>query len=315
MPHSEMQKKKNIALLISLILLSLACVAVYWSGRSDSSLDINQNLFKVEDFKSIDRIVLNSAAHKVELKVVDNRWRVNDRYLADRNLVDILFATLQQAIPKRPIAERIQDSVSQELEKDGVRVSLYSDSELRKEFLAGGNLAKNQAYFREVTDPMPYLMVIPGYRVYVSGILEMDESGWRDKYVFGFNWQNFKKLETTYPENSKNNFTVIMKERRPVLEGFSEAVVDTARLHTYLDDVSLLTASQFIANNDTLWKGGPVIKISIEDIAGRVYTVDFFSKITGSDQFPALIQDSDPALFDSKKLQPVLKTRDYFRLK
>lgn len=310
-----MQKKKNISLLIALIVLSLACIGVYWSGRSDSTFNVNQNLFRVDDFKSIDHIVLNSSAQKVELKYVDNRWRVNDRYLADRNLVDVLFATLQQAIPKRPIAEQMQDSVSNELKRSGVHVSLYAGSELKKEFLAGGNVAKSQAYFSEVANPTPYLMVIPGYRVYVSGILELDENGWRDRYVFGFNWQNFKKLETTYPENPKNNFTVIMQQRKPVLEGFSEADIDTARLYTYIDDVSLLTADQFIPNNDTLWKGGPVVKISIEDIAGRLYSIEFFSKMTGSDQFPALIQDSDPALFDSRKLQPVLKTRDYFRLK
>ncbi len=43
-------------------------------------------------------------------------------------------------------------------------------------------------------------MNIPGYRVYVSGIFELDESGWREKRVFAFNWQNFQKLDAHFPK-------------------------------------------------------------------------------------------------------------------
>lgn len=308
-----MQRKKNISLLISLVVLILACVVIYWSGRSDSTLQIDETLFRVDDFKSIDRIVLRTAQHQVELKYLDNRWRINDRYPADRNMVDVLFATLQQAIPKRPVAERLQDSVGTELEKNGVHVSLFTGQELKKEFLAGGNDRKNQAYFRLAGQATPYLMMIPGYRVYVSGILELDENGWRDKYVFGFNWQNFKRLDAIFPTDSKKNFSVIMRNRIPVVEGIGEAEIDTARLNTFLDNISLLTVDRFLSSGDSLRKENPIMKVRIEDIAGRNYTADFFVPV--ANQVPALIQETDPALFDSRKVQEILRSREYFRMK
>jgi hypothetical protein len=306
-----MQKRKNILLLISFVALSLASVAVYFAISADTSYDIDTGLFRVEDFQAIDRIVMSNSQRTVELKFLNNRWSVNDRHVADRNLIDVLFATLQQAVPKRPVAERIQDSVSRELEKDGTRVSLYSGNELKKEFLAGGNEQQTQAYFRLIDGSTPYIMVIPGYRVYTSGILELDENGWRDKYIFGFNWQNFKTLKATFPGDPQKDFSIVMKDRAPVVEGVVEA--DTSRLYTFIDDVSLLAADEFISNADTLKNAQPLIQISIEDIASRVYSLAIYPKPPQSNQFPGLVQGTDPALFDQKKIHPILRSKAYFQ--
>ncbi|HEX5168596.1 MAG TPA: DUF4340 domain-containing protein [Cyclobacteriaceae bacterium] len=305
-----MQKKKNIFLLISFVVLAIACVVTYFSIHADSSLNVDTGLFKVDDFKTIDRIVMKTQQRNVELNFADNRWSVNGRYPADRNLVDVLFATLQQAVPKRPVAARLRDSISNELEKSGTHVSLYSGNELKKEFLAGGNAQRTQAYFREVNGKTPYIVTIPGYRVYTSGILELDENGWRDKHIFVIDWQKFKKLTATFPRDSKKNFTVVMKNRVPEIEGLAEA--DTSRLYTFMDDVSLLTADEFASNADSLKNSQPIMQISIEDIASRNYSVEFFSKLPQSNQFPGLVQGTDPALFDGRKVERVLKSREYF---
>jgi hypothetical protein len=55
------------------------------------------------------------------------------------------------------------------------------------------------------------------------------------------------------------------------------------------------------------------MKVRIEDIAGRIYTADFFEPV--SSQVPALIQGTDPALFDKRKIQEILRSKEYFRLK
>lgn len=306
-----MQKRKNIFLLISFLALSTACVAVYFLIRADASINnIDASLFRVDDFKSIDRVVMSNSQRKVELKFVNNRWSVNDQYVADKNLVDVLFATLQQAVPKRPVAARILDSVSSQMEKTGTHVYLYSGNELKKEFLAGGNAQRSQAYFRESNGGTPYIMVIPGYRVYTSGILELDANAWRDKYIFGFNWQNFKRLIATYPDDPKKDFTIVMENRIPVVEGITAA--DTSRLYTFMDDVSLLTADEFISDGDSLKSKKPLMRISIDDIANRNYSIDIMPQPLQSSQFPGLVQGTDAALFDQRKIHPILRSREYF---
>jgi hypothetical protein len=57
-----MQKRKNIFLLISFFVLTAACVVVYFAVRVDGSLDVDVNLFRVDDFKSIDRVVMSGEA-------------------------------------------------------------------------------------------------------------------------------------------------------------------------------------------------------------------------------------------------------------
>jgi len=306
-----MQKKKNISLLVSFIILVLGCVVVFWISKSDSTTGVDKDLFQVEDFKQIDRVELKSTKNDVVLKFADNRWRVNDQFVADRNMVDVLFATLQQAEPKRPVAESMQDSISRMLDREGIHVSLYEGPDLKKDFIAGGNSQRTQAYFKEPGETTPYIMVIPGYRVYASGILELDVNGWRDKYIFTLNWQNsFKRLEATFPD-SKRDFAIVMENRLPVIEGMAAA--DTAKLYTFLDDVSLLTVDEFISGTDSVWNGEPLMKIEIHDIAGRNYSAEFYPQQPQSSQFPGKVHGNDAALFGSEKVERIYKPRQFFQ--
>jgi hypothetical protein len=286
---------------------------VFWINNSDSTQGVEKNLFQVEEFKLIDRVEMKSSSHEVVLKFADNRWRVDDQYAADRNMVDVLFATMQQAEPKRPVAASMQDSKSRVLDRDGVLVSLYEGTELKKEFIAGGNPQRSQAYFKNIGETTPYIMVIPGYRVYTSGILELDANGWRDKYIFTLNWQNsFKRLEATFPD-PKKDFAIVMENRLPVIEGM--AAVDTAKLYTFLDDVSLLTADEFTSNAYSALIGVPLVKIEIKDIAGRSYSVGFYPRQPQSSQFPGKVHGADAALFESGKVERIYKPRQFFELR
>src|SRR4051812_9336433 len=93
MPDSEMQKKKNIRLAISLVLLILTTAGVYWYGARPASARVDPALFRVDDVKQIDQVVLESPAGKTELQYKEPRWTVNGAYTADRNMIDVLMAT------------------------------------------------------------------------------------------------------------------------------------------------------------------------------------------------------------------------------
>ncbi len=162
---------------------------------------------------------------------------MNEQWYADRDMIEVLFATLQQAVPQRPVPSLQRDSVFHELAKTGTKISLYNKDSRTFEFLAGGNLAKSQAYFGKTEDQQVFVMNIPGYRVYVSGIFELDESGWREKRVFAFNWQNFQKLEAHFPKNPGQDFSMVMEDLQIKVPGI--AVSDTARVNDFLDAVSV----------------------------------------------------------------------------
>jgi hypothetical protein len=310
LPKSNMQKKKNIILAVSLVVLVIASFMVYRINLTDDT-HADQTIFRVPDFTKIDRVVLTSSEGEVNLTVDGSRWKVNGTYLADRNLIDVLFATLQQAEPKRPVAARLQDTLTAQLNHKGIHVKLYSGDELLKAFDAGGNSSKTEAYFKETDSSTPFIMVIPGYRVYVSGILELGASGWRDKYIFGFNWKNFSELRTSFPNKPAAGYTIRMDNNGVKLEGISNP--DTARLNDFLDQVSLLTTTQFTKTSiDSVLGLNPIMKIIVKDVANREYSLNLYLGMKNSDLYLGVVNGIDPALFDARKIRSILRTKDYF---
>jgi hypothetical protein len=304
-----MQEKRNIRLIISLFLLTAATVGVLWmNGRSDVSLD--KNIFKLEDSKNIDRIVLESANEKINLKFNGTRWIVNEKYEADRNLVDVLFATIQQAEPKRPVSSLLRDSLSNALERNGVKVSFFGADKQALTFFAGGNPKKTQAYFRKQGDDTPYVMIIPGYRVYTSGIFELGANGWREKRIFNFNWRNFKSLTATFSQTPTQSFKVTFIDRYFGIEGINQ--IDTTKLNNYLDAVSLLAADAFIENPDSLSQLEPQVTIEVMDVADRRYALSVFPRQVARPSVVGKIEEEQLVTFYPQKITEILRTRDYF---
>ncbi len=309
-----MQEKKNMRLLFSLIVLLTGTIAFYFFSNRDGRLEIDKDMFRIEDPTKINKVILESPKGKIELHYNGTAWKVNDHFDADRQLITVLFATLEQAEPKRPASESERMEIVELLTKEGVKVSLLDEGELKQIFYAGGNPEKTLTYFYR-QDDQPYVMTIPGYRIYVASILELDENGWRDKRVFNFNWRNFRKLTVRFSADSKEDFEVSQRERIFDIAGID---TDTTRLNNFLDDVSLLTGDQIILPNvfpryDSLIKSPPAMKIQISDIANRSYQLELFQGIPGDPNVVGRVNDKDVMIFDRKKMFRVAKNRTYFR--
>lgn len=304
-----MQEKKNKRLLVLLVVLLAATAVTFWYGKRDNTFEVDETLFKKADLREVNEVVLQSPAGKVDLKYMGSAWKVNEQYNADRNMIEVLFATLGQAKPKRPVAQSQQDSLSKVIEKSGVKVSLISGGKTVEEFFAGGNEAKTQAYFKSVGAGSPYVMSIPGYRVYVSGIFELTEKGWRDKYIFGFNWRNFKNLATSFPNQPADDFLVEMDDN---FFGIKGVQTDTAKMNNFLDAVSLLTVDEYIDPTpalDSLSKKDPLMILTITDIADKKYILKIFSG--SSQQFFGQIK-SDWSVLHENKIKAILHPKRYF---
>jgi hypothetical protein len=246
------------------------------------------------------------------LKFNGAKWRVNDQ-LSDVDMVDVLFATLQQAEPKRPFSGGEQDSVNETLTKQGVIVRLFEGEILQKEFIAGGNAAKTQAYFKNVETDEWYVMSIPGYRVYTSGIFELNESGWKDKYVFNFNWKNFKQLKASFPANPRDNFEVEMGKEYFEVKGME---ADTSKLNDFLDAISLIRVDEYInrveaLTQDSLLRDKPQMEIVVNDISGKTFQLSIY-KTHSPNTLLGIVNGNQPAYISKQKFNDLLKPRTWF---
>lgn len=309
-----MQQKRNFRLLLSLCVLLVATTAVLFLFNREAAA-VDKTIFRVDDLKAIDKIILEHDSVKIELTISGVRWKVNDQ-AADRSMIDVLFATLQQAEPKRKLSEKLADSVKTFLEAEGVHVTLFRAGEPELDFFAGGNPAKTQAYFSKPGDDDVYVMVIPGYRVYTSGIFELEAPGWKDKYIFNFNWQNFKSLAVSFTASPADNFEVTMGKGSAGITGIQ---ADTARLNTFLDAVSLLTADQYLTEEQASQYDSALIsssgfQIVISDISGKTYDLKLYPE-PGKPAVFGIVRGSYPAVFDSRKILPLMKSKGWFMKK
>lgn len=306
-----MQQKKNIRLLISLaVLTGITVTAMLFFSRERVTVD--KTVFNVPDLETIDKIVLEQDSSKTELAIDGVRWKVNGQP-ADRGMIDVLFATLQQAEPKRKVSDKVADSLKTYLEKQGVHVTVSRKDEPVLDFFAGGNASKTQAYFTKAGEEDVYVMVIPGYRVYTSGIFELEAPGWRDKYVFNFNWQNFKSLSVTFTASPADNYEVTIDHAMAKINGVPG---DTTKFNSFMDAVLQLTVDQYLTSGqatayDSARFTGQGFEIAIADISGKTYTLKLYPE-TGKPMVFGEVQGSYPAIFASRKIVPLMKSKGWF---
>ena len=310
-----MQEKKNKRLLILFVSLTLLCICFYFFGKTNNQIEVDTSLFKLKDGTNVNRVVLESLTGKVALDFNGTRWSVNNNYEADRQLIKLLFATLEKAEPKRPVANSQLNSVDSIISKNGVTVNLYEDENLIQSFRVGGNVQKTEAYFQESIGQPSYVMTIPGYRLYVSYILELDESGWRDKRIFNFNWRNFKSLNMIVPGDPTQNFEVSFKDQFFGITGIVE--VDTTKLNDYLDAVSLLSADQFIKPEfsrvyDSLLTTNASLWIEVTDIADKTYSLELFAPIKNDPNILGRLDEEHAVIFNRNNILPIAKKRGFF---
>jgi hypothetical protein len=91
--------------------------------------------------------------------------------------------------------------------------------------------------------------------------------------------------------------------------------LDTAKLNSYLDDVSLLTVDEYKDEPifpDSLSKPGPVVVIVVKDVAQRAYKLELYPSKGVGQQVPALINGVQWALIAPEKVQKIIKKKAFF---
>jgi hypothetical protein len=307
----NMQEKRNKKLAGLALSLALTIGAVYWAGLRDESYRPDKNLFRDIEIELVDKVILRSKKDSVTLKYTGSGWNVNEIHAADRSRIMVLFATLQQAEPKRPVASSLKDSISRAMESDGIDVLLFIGDEVVQELIVGGSPAKTETYFKKKGIDDPYVMSIPGYRTYVGGIFELDENGWRDRHIFRFNWENFRSLESRF-KNATGDFSVVMNNHVATIP--EVALADTAKLNQYMDYLSLLAVDDYLDTNsmlDSLAKTQPVAEFAIEDIASRKYTLALYAPQYGKGVY-ALVNGTQWAVIQEDRIFPILRPKEFF---
>ncbi|GHM98560.1 hypothetical protein WSM22_00500 [Cytophagales bacterium WSM2-2] len=306
-----MQTKKNIKLLVSLISIIVLIIIFFVFSTSKNNTSVDKGIFQILNLEKIDHIVLHSSTQEVDLKFDGTKWLVNGQE-ADRQMIKVLFAALKQIEAKRPVATSIQDSVSKEISKSGVKISCFEGNVLSKEFWSKGN--QKETYF-QLVDGVPYLVTIPGYRVYLASVFEMPSNDWRNKVVFNFNWQNIKDLEVVFPGDPKQSFKASFQNKLFSIENIS--VTDTTKLDVFMNALFQLRAERILTESqgksyDSLLSQKPIETITIQDIGNRTYELKIFP-LQKRNAIVIGKRNEEVIELSPQVLREVFRKKDYFK--
>ncbi len=306
-----MQKRKNIQLLVSLTVMVVLIIVLFIFNSSKNNSEVDKGIFQIANLDKIDHIVLQSSKEKIELRFDGTKWLVNGTHEADKQMITVLFAALKQVEAKRKVASSVQDSIKNEITKNGIKVSCFEGDALAKEFWSEGNQEKSETYF-QLSDGIPYLVTIPGYRVYVASVFEVPTSDWRDKQVFNFNWQNIKSLEVNFRADTKQSFKASFLGRYFSIEGIA---TDTTKLDRFMDALFQLRAEKIldsteVKNYQSPLTQTPLMEIKITDIGNQSYPLTIFPIEKGSDVIVGKV--NEVVLLNPMAIREIFRKKNYF---
>lgn len=307
-----MQERKNKRLAVSMIVLMIMIVVFWFFAFREAAMEVDATAFVVDDIANVDRVEMTSPRGNVVLHYDGVRWMVNDIHQADRRTIQVLFATVGQVQPRRPVSEKRKAEVIEQLRTSGTTVRFFAKDNLVKSYVVGGISQKPEAWF-QLPESDPIIMNIPGYRVYASGVFEQTLNDWRDKRVFGLNWRNFKSLTTTFTKDQET-YTISGKDNYFNIVGMD---ADTAKVNTYLDDVSLLVGQGFYAAGqrariDSLLAGPTSFDVVVTDIGDRSFKLEVFPPLRNeADVFGRV--NGEIMIFPRSEMARIAKKKSWFR--
>jgi hypothetical protein len=97
------------------------------------------------------------------------------------------------------------------------------------------------------------------------------------------------------------------------IEGISKA--DTAKLNTFLDQISLLTVDQYEDDRtitDSLSTLRPSMVISVYDIAKREFSLKIYSPAKPGGDVYGIVGNDQAAVFNFQKISPLIRPKEFF---
>lgn len=309
-----MQEKKNKRLTLLFLALIAVTVLVYLFAPGENNLDVDRTIFSYKNTSTIDKVVLHQPNEEITLEFDGAFWRVNDKYKADGQRVKVLFAILQQVKVRRPAAAFLQDSLSNEIQNNGTRVTFYESGSPVHELNILGNEINGVTYMQD--GETIYLVEIPGYRSYLAGIFTVDSNGWRDPLVFDFNWRNLQEVRMVYQSNNNQGFDVIFDQGAYTIKDMP--ATDTTKLYNFLDNVSLLFVQDYLYSQEVSNYKEQLIdtvgSIQVYDVGQNVRTLEIYGELSSENSHIVRIDSSQFGLIERNKLREVLRPRRFFSI-
>ena len=273
--------KKNKYLIITVIIL--VAIAVYFTvTNTNSTLSGKVKTdFAVEDTGSVDKIyIVNKENQEVLLEKTENGiWRLNKKYIARKDAVEMILRTIHRVRIKSPVPESAFETTVKNLAVNAIKAEIYQDGELAKTYYIGGPTQNRLGTFMLLDESeKPFIVHIPGFRGYLTPRFFIKESEWRDRTIFKYPYHNIASVTVEQPGKNDKSFKIknkgnnqyaliSLRENQPVNN------FDTVKAKSYLSNFKRISFDSFVLQIDSVKKDSilsekPYFVFTVEDIHG-----------------------------------------------
>ena len=265
---------RNLLVLLAALLAVVAAISL--TGENAGQAD--EHMFRLPADVVADEVVMISRQDSVRLTAGPSGWSIADSVRAGQDRVRVFFAAIERMKPGRAPGLRLRDSLEAVMHTTGVQVTIRSGGENILAFSALGDEARQETWLSLSDGSEIRRMSIPGYSTYLMDIFSASADAWRDTRLFDLNWRNFSGYSAHFPGRTGFDFTV---EQQQGVFGVNGISTDTARLNSYLDAVSLMSAESVkVPSTEELTPllNTPVeVNLQVREVSGSIYSVTVLS--------------------------------------
>ena len=327
-------KKRNIILIVAVAVIGLVALLIALRGSRKSTFPQD---YHIEDTASVTRIFL---ADKQDNQVLltrtgDSTWLVDNKYPANRPMVDLLLETLNTMRIRQQVNRNAVPNVIKDLSAHAVKVEVYQRQPLinwfggRLRLFPRERLAVTYFVGRETQDMMasfmfregdkvPYIIHIPGFRGFLTPRFVTEPLKWRSHTIVDLNVRAIERVELEIPDLPEESFAVQREGDGFYLElqgGHRANGFDTARVAQMLSGFTYLNFDEFasiVPNSfaDSCVSGNPRTILRITDTAGQTHQMRTYIKYNNPDDLLAMPDPTMYETFDLDRLYAIVDDRD-----
>jgi hypothetical protein len=201
---------KNIRYII-LILLTVAAAYFFFTNQN-STIKSEKSDFGVKDTSSITKLFLaDQQGRQVTLeRLSEFQWKVNGKYLARQDGINILLETIKRVAVKAPVNKAAFENIVKNISSSSVKVEIYTgdDSPSKVYYVGSSNQDHSGTYMLMENSTVPFLTHMEGFYGYLTPRYFTNENEWRDRTIFRYNYGEIASIKVEIPLDKENSFEI-----------------------------------------------------------------------------------------------------------
>lgn len=197
--------KKNILLLVILVIALLAAWFVYKNNGKSTLADKPLSDFTIEDTAAVSKIVITDAMGQmatVERIQGQELWQLNGKFPARKDAVDLLLRTMKLIRVRGNVSEKARDNMMKILITSGKKVEIYQGGDKpAKIYYVGSPTPDHTGTIMLLEIPgigrseEPYITHMEGFTGFLSTRFFTSELEWRYTGIFEYPQLDFQQVK------------------------------------------------------------------------------------------------------------------------